>query len=78
MEKSFIVDVFIGNVIDWEKVCMGNFVGLLVLVILIGFKNILELLIKSCCRRIMINVGIYVFFECDYIVSYMLFFEMKF
>lgn len=27
VEKSFTVDVFVGNVTDGEKVCMGNLVG---------------------------------------------------
>ncbi|KAK9669004.1 hypothetical protein RND81_13G102400 [Saponaria officinalis] len=32
VEKSFTVDAFIGNATDWEKVCMGNPVGMLVIV----------------------------------------------
>lgn len=70
MEKSFIVDAFIGNVTDWEKVCMGNLVGLPVLVIPTGFKNISEPPpTKSCRRRTTINAGIYAPPERDHIVS---------
>lgn len=78
MEKSFTVDAFIGNVTDWEKVCMGNLVGLPVLVIPTGFKNISEPPTKSCRRRTTINAGIYAPPERDHIVSYMPFSEMKF
>ncbi|XP_013608916.1 PREDICTED: glutamyl-tRNA(Gln) amidotransferase subunit A isoform X3 [Brassica oleracea var. oleracea] len=68
VEKSFIVDAFIGNVTDWEKVCMGNLVGLPVLVIPTGFKNISEPPpTKSCRRRTTINAGIYAPPERDHI-----------
>ncbi|KAL0736378.1 hypothetical protein Bca4012_012588 [Brassica carinata] len=67
VEKSFTVDAFIGNVTDWEKVCMGNLVGLPVLVIPTGFKNISEPPTKSCRRRTTINAGIYAPPERDHI-----------
>ncbi|CAL9030658.1 unnamed protein product, partial [Prunus brigantina] len=28
VHDSFIVDAFIGNAADWERVCMGNLVGM--------------------------------------------------
>nr|POE44813.1 glutamyl-trna(gln) amidotransferase subunit a [Quercus suber] len=40
VRESFTVDAFIGNATDWEKVCMGNLVGLPVIVVPTGFKNI--------------------------------------
>ncbi|KAL9809619.1 putative glutaminyl-tRNA synthase (glutamine-hydrolyzing) [Arabidopsis thaliana] len=67
VEKSFTVDAFIGNVTDWEKVCMGNLVGLPVLVIPTGFKNITDPPTNSCRRRTTINAGIYAPPERDHI-----------
>ncbi|XP_023636986.1 LOW QUALITY PROTEIN: uncharacterized protein LOC17883266 [Capsella rubella] len=67
VEKSFTVDAFVGNVTDWEKVCMGNLVGLPVLVIPTGFKNISDPPTNSCRRRTTTNAGIYAPPERDHI-----------
>ncbi|KAK9120281.1 hypothetical protein Scep_018374 [Stephania cephalantha] len=40
IRDGFTVDAFIGNATDWDKVCMGNLVGLPVIVLPTGFKNI--------------------------------------
>jgi len=40
IRESFSVDAFIGNATDWEKVCLGNLVGLPVIVVPTGLKNI--------------------------------------
>lgn len=69
VEKSFTVDVFVGNVTDGEKVCMGNLVGLPVLVVPTGLKNISEPPTNNCRRRTTINAGIYAPPERDHIVS---------
>eukprot|EP01018_Ginkgo_biloba_P017905 Gb_32412 [translate_table: standard] len=34
------IDAFIGNATDWEKVCLGNLVGMPVIVVPTGLKNI--------------------------------------
>ncbi|KAG7554472.1 Amidase signature domain [Arabidopsis suecica] len=67
VEKSFTVDAFVGNVTDWERICMGNLVGLPVLVIPTGFKNITDPPTNSCRRRTTINAGIYAPPERDHI-----------
>lgn len=48
---------------------MGNLVGLPVLVIPTGFKNISDPPTNSCRRRTTINAGIYAPPEHDHIVS---------
>lgn len=40
VHDSFIVDAFIGNAADWERVCMGNLVGMPVIVVPAGFSKI--------------------------------------
>lgn len=48
------VDAFIGNATDWEKVCVGNLVGLPVMVIPTGLQEI-----NGTVRRATIQTGIY-------------------
>lgn len=48
------IDAFIGNATDWEKVCVGNLVGLPVIVIPTGFKEI-----NGTRRRTTMQTGIY-------------------
>ncbi|KAG0591010.1 hypothetical protein KC19_1G142400 [Ceratodon purpureus] len=48
------IDAFIGNATDWEKVCVGNLVGLPVIVIPTGLKEI-----NGTRRRITVQTGIY-------------------
>ncbi|CAN1138548.1 Glutamyl-tRNA(Gln) amidotransferase subunit A [Linum perenne] len=59
VKESFTVDAFIGNVTDWEKVCMGNLVGLPVIVVPTGFKNIPDPPSTGSKRRTTITTGIY-------------------
>lgn len=48
------IDAFIGNATDWEKVCVGNLVGLPVIVIPTGLKEI-----NGTRRRTTMQTGIY-------------------
>ncbi|KAL0921108.1 hypothetical protein M5K25_008144 [Dendrobium thyrsiflorum] len=40
VHESFTVDAFIGNATDWEKVCLGNLVGMPVVIVPTSFKSI--------------------------------------
>ncbi|KAK0588723.1 hypothetical protein LWI29_004656 [Acer saccharum] len=59
VKESFTVDAFIGNATDWEKVCLGNLVGLPVIVVPTGLKNISNPPSSGTRRRTTINTGIY-------------------
>ncbi|GKV17460.1 hypothetical protein SLEP1_g27970 [Rubroshorea leprosula] len=59
VKESFTVDAFIGNVTDWEKVCLGNLVGLPVIVVPTGLKNISDPPSGHTRRRTTVNTGIY-------------------
>ncbi|XP_027341550.1 uncharacterized protein LOC113854626 [Abrus precatorius] len=59
IRESFTVDAFIGNATDWEKVCLGNLVGLPVIVVPTGFKNISDPPPGGSRRRTTITTGIY-------------------
>ncbi|OMO94775.1 Amidase [Corchorus capsularis] len=59
VKESFTVDAFIGNAIDWERVCMGNLVGLPVIVVPTGFKMISNPPSSGTRRRTTVNTGIY-------------------
>ncbi|XP_050258708.1 uncharacterized protein LOC126703697 isoform X1 [Quercus robur] len=59
VREIFTVDAFIGNATDWEKVCMGNLVGLPVIVVPTGFKNISNPPSSGSRRRTTITTGIY-------------------
>ncbi|KAL5700514.1 hypothetical protein ACHQM5_025948 [Ranunculus cassubicifolius] len=59
IRDSFTVDAFIGNATDWEKVCMGNLVGMPVLVVPTGFKDIPDPPSEGTLRRTTITTGIY-------------------
>lgn len=69
MKESFTVDAFIGNVTDWEKVCLGNLVGLPVMVVPTGLKNISDPPPGRTRRRTTVNTGIYAPPDHDHIVS---------
>ncbi|KAE9467648.1 hypothetical protein C3L33_00434, partial [Rhododendron williamsianum] len=62
VKESFNVDAFVGNATDWERVCMGNLVGMPVIVVPTGFKNI-----SNTRRRTTITTGIYALPEHDHI-----------
>ncbi|KAH1251328.1 hypothetical protein AAZX31_05G185700 [Glycine max] len=59
IRESFSVDAFIGNATDWEKVCLGNLVGLPVIVVPTGLKNISDPPPGGTRRRTTIPTGIY-------------------
>ncbi|KAJ1387762.1 Amidase signature domain [Sesbania bispinosa] len=59
IKESFTVDAFIGNATDWEKVCIGNLVGLPVIVVPTGFTNISNPPSGGTRRRTTITTGIY-------------------
>lgn len=57
--KEAGVDAFIGNASDWEKVCVGNLVGMPVMIVPTGLKNISDPPIGGTNRRTTITTGIY-------------------
>ncbi|KAF8394454.1 hypothetical protein HHK36_020662 [Tetracentron sinense] len=59
IRESFNVDAFIGNATDWEKVCLGNLVGMPVIVVPTGFSNISNPPSGATRRRTTITTGIY-------------------
>lgn len=59
VHESFTVDAFIGNATDWEKVCMGNLVGMPVMVIPVGFDPIANPPSSDIRRRTTVTTGIY-------------------
>ncbi|XP_058226545.1 uncharacterized protein LOC131335277 isoform X2 [Rhododendron vialii] len=67
VKESFKVDAFVGNATDWERVCMGNLVGMPVIVIPTGFKNISNPPSSGTRRRTTITTGIYALPEHDHI-----------
>lgn len=69
VRESFIVDAFIGNATDWEKVCVGNLVGIPVVVVPTGFKKIYDAPSNDTRRRTTITTGIYAPPDRDHIVS---------
>ena len=69
VRESFTVDAFIGNATDWERVCLGNLVGMPVIVVPTGFKNISQPHPSYSRRRTTITTGIYAPPERDHIVS---------
>ncbi|KAK8472693.1 hypothetical protein PHAVU_002G280000 [Phaseolus vulgaris] len=59
IRESFTVDAFIGNATEWERVCIGNLVGLPVIVVPTGLKNISDPPPGGTRRRTTITTGIY-------------------
>lgn len=59
VRESFTVDAIIGNATDWEKVCLGNLVGMPVVVVPTGFTNISNPPSTGSRRRTTITTGIY-------------------
>ncbi|XP_062028983.1 uncharacterized protein LOC133744989 [Rosa rugosa] len=59
VRESFTVDAFIGNAADWERVCMGNLVGMPVIVVPSGYPKISNPPCNDCRRRATITTGIY-------------------
>ncbi|KAJ9680164.1 hypothetical protein PVL29_019452 [Vitis rotundifolia] len=59
IRESFTVDAFIGNATDWEKVCLGNLVGMPVVIVPTGFTKISNPPPDGSRRRTTITTGIY-------------------
>ncbi|CAM0874637.1 unnamed protein product [Alopecurus aequalis] len=59
VQESFTVDTFIGNATDWELVCVGNLVGMPVMVVPTGFKSIEHPPEGGTRRRTTVTTGIY-------------------
>ncbi|XP_047092608.1 putative amidase AmiD [Lolium rigidum] len=59
IRESFTVDAFIGNVTDWELVCVGNLIGMPIMVIPTGFKSIEDPPKGGTKRRTTVTTGIY-------------------
>ncbi|KAK7369583.1 hypothetical protein VNO80_11624 [Phaseolus coccineus] len=59
IRESFTVDAFIGNATEWERVCIGNLVGLPVIVVPTGLQNISDPPPGGTRRRTTITTGIY-------------------
>ncbi|TVU24670.1 hypothetical protein EJB05_27121 [Eragrostis curvula] len=59
VKDSFTVDAFIGNVTDWELVCLGNLVGMPVAIVPTGFKSIENPPKGGTRRRTTVTTGIY-------------------
>jgi len=70
IRESFTVDAFIGNATDWERVCIGNLVGLPVIVVPTGLKNISHPPPGGTRRRTTITTGIYAPPNRDHIVCF--------
>ncbi|RXH77928.1 hypothetical protein DVH24_039899 [Malus domestica] len=59
VRDNFSVDAFIGDAVDWERVCMGNLVGMPVIVGPAGFTNIYDPPCSNCLRKTAMTTGIY-------------------
>ncbi|KAI7731875.1 hypothetical protein M8C21_032239, partial [Ambrosia artemisiifolia] len=59
VKESFTVDAFVGNATDWEKVCVGNLVGMPVMVVPVGFEKIKDPPTNGTRRRSTVTTGIY-------------------
>ncbi|KAL3512035.1 hypothetical protein ACH5RR_024752 [Cinchona calisaya] len=67
VKEIFKVDAFVGNATDWEKVCVGNLVGMPVIVVPTGFKKISDPPTEDTRRRTAITTGIYAPPDYDHI-----------
>lgn len=72
IKDSFTVDAFVGNVTDWERVCLGNLVGMPVVVVPTGLKSIENPPKGGTKRRTTVTTGIYAPPDHDHIVSFLL------
>lgn len=57
--KKQKVDAFVGSATDWEWICAGNLVGMPVIVIPTGFKDVADPPANGTERRAAITTGIY-------------------
>ncbi|GER48531.1 glutamyl-tRNA(Gln) amidotransferase subunit A [Striga asiatica] len=59
VRESFKVDAFVGNATDWELVCVGNLVGMPVVVLPTGFKQITDAPSNQTRRKTTVPAGLY-------------------
>ncbi|KAL3848747.1 hypothetical protein ACJIZ3_010629 [Penstemon smallii] len=59
VRDNFKVDAFIGNSTEWELVCVGNLVGMPVIVVPTGFKKIPDAPSDNTRRKTTVTTGIY-------------------
>ncbi|KAM6583950.1 hypothetical protein CsatB_010952 [Cannabis sativa] len=59
VRESFKVDAMIGSPTEWERVCMGNLVGMPVIVVQTGFTHISNPPSSDCRRRKTTTTGIF-------------------
>lgn len=69
VKDNFKVHAFVGNATDWERVCLGNLVGMPVIIVPTDFKKIANAPSNSTRRRTTVTTGIYAPPEQDHIVS---------
>ncbi|KAI3455195.1 hypothetical protein Pfo_011858 [Paulownia fortunei] len=67
VRDNFKVDAFVGNATDWERVCVGNLVGMPVIVVPTGFKQISDAPSNNTRRRTTVTTGVYAPPEHDHI-----------
>ncbi|KAL6547896.1 hypothetical protein OROHE_009601 [Orobanche hederae] len=67
VKDGFKVDAFIGNATDWALVCVGNLVGIPVIVVPTGFKPISDSPTDNTRRRSTFTTGNYAPLEHDHI-----------
>ncbi|KAL3818458.1 hypothetical protein ACJIZ3_004363 [Penstemon smallii] len=67
VRDNFKVDAFIGNATEWELVCVGNLVGMPVIVVPTGFKKIPDAPSDDTRRKTTVTTGIYAPPERDHI-----------
>lgn len=53
------VDAFVGSVVDWEKIAVGNLVGMPVAVILTGVKDVQDVPQQGSLRKKTLTSGIF-------------------
>lgn len=68
VRESFTVDAFVGSVTERDRVCMGNLVGLPVVVVPTGFTEISD---PPSVRKTAVTTGIYAPPDRDHIVSFL-------
>lgn len=59
VRESFTVDAFVGNATDWENICVGNLVGMPVMIVPVGFEKIKDPPTYETRRRSTVTTGIY-------------------
>lgn len=72
VRDNFKDHAFVGNATDWERVCVGNLVGMPIIVVPTGFKQISNAPSNNSRRRSTVTTGVYAPPEHDHIVRFLL------